>query len=227
VEAAAGCRPGDDDEERRDLTSGDPLGGSGTSGAESAFGGELPSSAESAFGREPDGGEQTGGWAPPGGTPERGAPASGEQPGGWAPPGGASESGTPAGGGWQAPQQGQWAPLPHTTVPSTNGKATAALVLGIVGLIFCPVVASIPAIILGYQGRNEIDASQGRQTNRGIATAGIVTGWIGVVFGVVLIALVLLGMAVGGVTTDDSVDSEPAGVPSVLLARALLAIPGL
>ena len=68
----------------------------------------------------------------------------------------------------------------------TNGKATASLVLGIIGLVACPIICSVLAIILGYSARNEIAASGGWQTGESSATAGIVLGWIG-------IALVVLG----------------------------------
>jgi hypothetical protein len=58
----------------------------------------------------------------------------------------------------------------------SNGLATAALVCGIVGF-FC-VVPAILALIFGYRARNQIDASGGAQSGRGLATAGIVLGWI-------------------------------------------------
>jgi Domain of unknown function (DUF4190) len=81
--------------------------------------------------------------------------------------------------------------------PSSNGKATAALVLGICGLIVCPLICSILALVFGYQGRKEIDASQGRQTGRGNAVAGIVLGWIGIAFTLAFIALIVVGILAG------------------------------
>lgn len=73
----------------------------------------------------------------------------------------------------------------------TNGKATAALVLGIVWL--CG-IGSILALVFGYQAKNEIEASNGAQGGGGMATAGIVLGWIGVGF---LILYLLLWLAFG------------------------------
>ncbi len=79
----------------------------------------------------------------------------------------------------------------------TNTRAIVALVLGIAGLIFLPVLLSIPAIVVGSRARREIDASGGMQGGRGLAVAGIVCGWIGVAFGVLaLVAIVLLGVAI-------------------------------
>ena len=90
-----------------------------------------------------------------------------------------------------------WPPAHGTGEKTTNGRATASLVLGILGLIVCPLILSVLAIVFGYQSRKEIDASQGRQTNRGAATAGIVLGWVGLVFGIVLLVIFAFGFAAG------------------------------
>ena len=71
------------------------------------------------------------------------------------------------------------------------------MVLGIVGLVACPLVCSILALVFGYQSRNEIDASGGYQGGRGMAVAGIVTGWIGVVLSAILIVVYVALIAVG------------------------------
>ncbi|MFO0744663.1 MAG: DUF4190 domain-containing protein [Myxococcota bacterium] len=75
--------------------------------------------------------------------------------------------------------------------PATNGMAVAALVLGLVGVIvflgLFALVASILALVFGYVSASQIDASGGRQGGRGMATAGIVLGWVGL--GLLLILL--------------------------------------
>lgn len=68
---------------------------------------------------------------------------------------------------------------------TSNGKATAALVLGIVGILFCPLVCSLLAIILGSTAKNEIAASGGYQTGESNARAGIILGWIGLAIGAI------------------------------------------
>jgi hypothetical protein len=60
---------------------------------------------------------------------------------------------------------------------STNGLAVASLVLGILWLYW---IGSILALIFGYVAKSQIDRSQGRQSGRGMAVAGIVLGWVGV-----------------------------------------------
>jgi hypothetical protein len=76
---------------------------------------------------------------------------------------------------------------------STNGKAIAALVLGITWI--CG-IGSILALVFGTMARNEIDASGGLEQGRGMAIAGIVLGWVGI--GITLLYVVLyLAFGVG------------------------------
>src|SRR5689334_11609335 len=60
--------------------------------------------------------------------------------------------------GYGAPGYGQ----PVYYEPPAHGSATTALVLGILGLVFCPLVLSIPAWIIGRKAMREIDASGGQ-----------------------------------------------------------------
>jgi hypothetical protein len=90
----------------------------------------------------------------------------------------------------QAP--GQASPV-AILAPRTNGLAIASLVLGIVWVYW---IGSILALIFGYKAKGEIDRSNGMQTGRGMAIAGIVLGWIGI-GGLVLL---LIGLAVSSST---------------------------
>jgi hypothetical protein len=74
-----------------------------------------------------------------------------------------------------------------TTEQRTSGKAIAALVLGIVSLFIFGVIAGVIAVVLAVQARKEIDADPSLG-GRGMATAGLVLG----IIGIVLWALVLL-----------------------------------
>lgn len=56
---------------------------------------------------------------------------------------------------------------------------TAALVLGIIGILLFGCIFGVLAIIFGSIGISRVN--QGRATNRGAATAGIVLGIIAVV----------------------------------------------
>jgi hypothetical protein len=64
------------------------------------------------------------------------------------------------------------------SAPRTPGKATASLVLGLVGMFLFPIIPSILAIVFGGSAKREIDASGGSLTGRGMATAGVVLGWV-------------------------------------------------
>ena len=171
--------PNDDEPDQRDrsggLSSGDPL----WSGSRRREEDEPPRTEptarwprpadederSAAWPRPAQGGGALGGWEPPAGS--GGSQGGWEAPGGsgtqhrgWEPPGGPSEDrprspwGPPAG---QAPTQwgpppGQWGPQAggaYYGPQRSNGKATASLICGIVGLIFCPLIFSIAALVLG------------------------------------------------------------------------------
>ncbi|HEY7351003.1 MAG TPA: DUF4190 domain-containing protein [Ktedonobacterales bacterium] len=61
----------------------------------------------------------------------------------------------------------------------TNGKATAAMILGL--LVFVAwFLTGIPAVILGHMALGEINASGGMQGGRGMAITGLVLGYISI-----------------------------------------------
>jgi hypothetical protein len=78
-------------------------------------------------------------------------------------------------------------PLPPGAEKTTNGWAVVSLCIGIF-LIY----GSIPALIIGYIAKGQINRSGGRQIGKGFAIAGIVLGWIGVGFiGLGIVAFLL------------------------------------
>lgn len=81
-------------------------------------------------------------------------------------------------------------PSPLATTPRRNVKAVWSLILGIIGIWPLFLVASIPALVLGYAGKREIDRSGGMERGRGLAIAGIVLGWIAV--GMLLVFILLM-----------------------------------
>jgi hypothetical protein len=87
------------------------------------------------------------------------------------------------------------APAVAPSVP-TNGKATASMILGIVGLLFLYLIGPILALVFGYQAKNEIEASGGTQGGRGMAIAGIVMGWVGIGFALLFLVIWLVTGAI-------------------------------
>jgi hypothetical protein len=67
----------------------------------------------------------------------------------------------------------------------TNGKAIAALVLGLCA--FCIGLAGIVAVVLGILAKGEIAKSGGRQKGEGLAIWGIVLGVLGAVVNYILV----------------------------------------
>lgn len=104
--------------------------------------------------------------------------------------------------GWWLASDGQWYPPPQPgyaapayqpawgapTGSTTNGFAIASLVLGILWLYG---IGSILALVFGYLAKGQIRESGGTQSGGGMATAGIVLGWVGVA----LLTLVVIAVA--------------------------------
>jgi hypothetical protein len=83
----------------------------------------------------------------------------------------------------------------------TSGLAIASLVSGIIGWILLPILGSIVAIVLGNSARKETRATPPRAGGDGLATAGIILGWVQVgllASAVCIIAvLMMLGPMIG------------------------------
>lgn len=90
----------------------------------------------------------------------------------------------PSGGLQQAPTE-------------TNLWAIISLVSGVLGWLGVFGLGGIVAVITGHVAKNQIRASHGVQTGDGLATAGLVLGYINIAFtlvGLCLLALVVLGV---------------------------------
>ena len=77
------------------------------------------------------------------------------------------------------------APMPAST--GTNGMSIAALVLGILWIYG---IGSILSLIFGYISLGQIKRDP-RQKGRGMAIAGVVLGWVGIVGAIIVIAFIV------------------------------------
>lgn len=104
-------------------------------------------------------------------------PAPATMPSGWpAPPANISSYAMPAD--------------PYTGATQTSGKAIGSLICGI---LFFLIPLAIAAVVLGHLSLSDIRKSAGRLTGRGIATAGLVLGYLGLSFvPIVLIAAAII-----------------------------------
>jgi Domain of unknown function (DUF4190)/Domain of unknown function (DUF1707) len=84
----------------------------------------------------------------------------------------------------------------------TNGLAVASLVCGLLQL-FSLGLTAIPAIVLGYAARGQIRRTGER--GEGLATAGLVLGWLGIAF----VLLMVVGVAAMAVTTGHHAGQAP------------------
>jgi hypothetical protein len=86
------------------------------------------------------------------------------------------------------------APGPGGQQPS-NGLGLAAMIVGIVSIpLVCCFYLGIPggivAVILGFLGKQKAD--RGEATNRGQAMAGIITGAVALLLGILAIVLIVV-----------------------------------
>jgi len=90
--------------------------------------------------------------------------------------------------------------------PQTSSLAIVSLASGIASWIIVPIVGSLIAVITGHMAKSEIRNSGGRLTGDGLATAGLVLGYLQIVLVVIpiclIIVLLLLGPAIGEVFSN-------------------------
>lgn len=74
--------------------------------------------------------------------------------------------------------------------PANNGLAVASLVLGIAGLFVIPLLGSIAAVIMGHIARRQI--RERGEGGDGMAVGGLVTGYLGVVVWLAIVAVAII-----------------------------------
>ena len=69
-------------------------------------------------------------------------------------------------------------PVTGESLLPTSPLAVVSLVAALLGFTFVPLVGGIVAVVTGYLARNETRASPPRASGDGLATAGIVMGFV-------------------------------------------------
>ncbi|WP_424211528.1 DUF4190 domain-containing protein [Streptomyces sp. BI20] len=148
------------------------------------------------------------------GPPPPGYGAPGPDPTAYgAPPYGAAPYGLPYGG------------MPPYAPPARNGFGVTSLVLGIASLVLCVTswfafVLGVLAVVFGVLGQRRV--KHGEANNGGVTLAGIITGSVGTLLGLVLGVFVILDLSGAldefGGSTDDGIDEyrAPNSVSQVL-----------
>jgi hypothetical protein len=89
---------------------------------------------------------------------------------------------------------------PYTPFPPVTRNSTLAivsLISGIVSWFLLPFLAAIVAVITGHMAKNEIKKGNGLVTGNGMATAGLVLGYIQLGLGVCVCIVVAVMLALG------------------------------
>ncbi len=99
---------------------------------------------------------------------------------------------------------------PYTGPTETSGKAIGSLICG---LLFFVLPAAIVAIVLGHLSLSDIRKSSGRLTGHGMATAGLVLGYMGVAF--IPFILIVAAIAIPNLLRAKMAANEASAVGSV------------
>jgi len=90
----------------------------------------------------------------------------------------------------------------------TSTNAIISLIAGIAGLFFLPLIGGLVAILTGNSAKKEIANSGGTIGGQGLAQAGVIMGWIGLVLwgltACAIIAFVVFTFAITGAAIWES-----------------------
>jgi len=92
----------------------------------------------------------------------------------------------------------QYSPVPPP-VPPTSTLAIVSLITGIVSWFILPFIAAVAAVITGHMAKTEIKKSNGMLGGNGMATAGLILGYVQLGLGLCL-CIVIGGMLAFGMT---------------------------
>ena len=80
---------------------------------------------------------------------------------------------------------------PPVPQPKTSALAIGSLVLGILGLMCFTIFAAIPGVICGHKALSKIQKSDGSLSGKGLAIAGLITGYLGIAWAVIFIPMLM------------------------------------
>lgn len=112
------------------------------------------------------------------------------------------------------------APGPGAGMPQqTAGKATAALIVALIGLVVCGPIAGIIALVLASQARREINESGGRLGGEGMVKWARIIGIVDITLGVLaLLAIVAILFLGSSEDTLDDLEGQSLGRTRVVAA---------
>jgi len=81
--------------------------------------------------------------------------------------------------------------------PENSSLAMISMIAGIVGWVMAPLIGSLVAIITGHMAKREIRESVGQLGGDGMATAGLVLGYLQIIPSILCICAVVVMLAMG------------------------------
>jgi hypothetical protein len=95
---------------------------------------------------------------------------------------------------------------PMTPPPENSTLSIVSLVSGLLGWFLLPFIGAIAAIITGHMAKAEIRDSMGSLGGDGLATAGLVLGYVQIVFCIVplcvIFILAMMGPSIGNIFSN-------------------------
>jgi len=88
-------------------------------------------------------------------------------------------------------------PPPQGYYPRTSTTAIISLISGIASWFLLPLLGALIAVITGHMAKGEIKNSNGQVTGDGMATAGLVLGYLNLALGVCGCLAIAIMLALG------------------------------
>jgi hypothetical protein len=98
---------------------------------------------------------------------------------------------------------GQYPPQFYVQPRKTNGLAIASMIVSILSLTSCCGPVGVVGAILGHKAKGQI--AQTGEEGEGMATAGVIVGWIS--FGLFLVVAIGYGIIIAIAAADGAFDS--------------------
>jgi hypothetical protein len=89
------------------------------------------------------------------------------------------------------PYPSQYPPV-QPMAPRTSTNAIISLIGSIAGISLLPILGSIVGIICGHMAKSEIKRSAGMVTGNGLATAGLIIGYLTIALGLCILCIAVL-----------------------------------
>ena len=98
--------------------------------------------------------------------------------------------------------------MPAPVAPRTSTKATISLIAGLGGIFILPFIGAIVAIITGNSAKKEIANSGGTVGGEGLAKAGVILGWVGLILWVLAICAITIFLVVNILLVEQRLEME-------------------